>query len=438
MKQNVRTKRTIRDGRPTKQRNGTRTNTRNADRPSGTTRYQDTEAQEPQEPQRRTRKVYRRKKVFRKWVLLVVFLVPLGIIWLEYYIGKLIDLEDVRDTYQEQVYDPWDLLREEFNSSRIRETGSIPPLHLIAQAPRMKCPSGQRRMLNVHNPLSHFIGSRRRLIPMIVHQQSKSRCLTANVDEATIKWGTMKRWSYYMHDEVSQNRLFDEYCGGETPTCEFPLLNQILSKCVDNITDNHNHHRYYSSKAELWKFLTLWIYGGVYVDIDLEPLEFSPTTIGVHDDGFLLIDSETQMLSTKLMAISPRHPIMFYAVQQMLLSILMEESPSLREGGSTSRGATVLTLAFEMFQEEVDEVRGGENRNLLPGIYRGVMGRTVRITESNEKQKALVKSIFKNEDEKEAEYQKMGMTMNAQEGQERQGSDIAPDLSCRQKLYHFT
>ena len=117
----------------------------------------------------------------------------MGVIWLEYYIGKLIDLEDVRDTYQEQVYDPYDLLRDEFNSSRIREKGSIPPLHLIAQAPRMKCPSGQRRMLNVHNPLSHFIGSRRRLIPMIVHQQSKSRCLTANVDEATIKWGTMKR-----------------------------------------------------------------------------------------------------------------------------------------------------------------------------------------------------------------------------------------------------
>ena len=59
-----------------------------------------------------------------------------------------------------------------------------------------------------------------------------------------------------MHDEVSQNRLFDEYCGGETPTCEFPLLNQILSKCVDNLTDQ-NHHRYYSSKAELWKFLTV-------------------------------------------------------------------------------------------------------------------------------------------------------------------------------------
>ena len=272
--------------------------------------------------------------------------------------------------------------------------------------------------------------------------------------------------------------MFDEYCGGETPTCEFPLLNQILSKCVDNLTDNHNHHRYYSSKAELWKFLTvsysgtrwilvcgvvfpsgmiqtnhcatkltlpfpqnyqLWIYGGVYVDIDLEPLEFSPTTIGVHEDGYLLIDSETQMLSTKLMAISPRHPIMFYAVQQMLLSILMEESLSLPEKGSASRGATVLTLAFEMFQEEVDEVRGGENRNLLPGVYRGVMGRTVRITESDEKQKALVKSIFKSEDEKEAEYQKMGMTMNAQEGQEqRQGSDIAPDLSCRQKLFHFT
>lgn len=105
------------------------------------------------------------------------------------------------------------------------------------------------------------------------------------VDQATIKWA-MKRvriakvkllnpfifnlihadtplhifvrcfkWSYYMHDEMSQNKLFNEYCGVETPTCEFPLLNQIISKCGQNLNDDQNHHRYYSLKAELWKFL---------------------------------------------------------------------------------------------------------------------------------------------------------------------------------------
>ena len=147
------------------------------------------------------------------------------------------------------------------------------------------------------------------------------------------------------------------------------------------------------------------------------------------------------------MAISPRHPIMFYAVQQMLLSMLMDELPSSPAEKTASRGSTVLTLAFQMFQEEVDEVRQAENRDLLPGVYQGVMGRSVRIvstgglniptvTETNveDRNDRLVESIFKNEDEKEAEYQKMGMTaLNT----EHEGSDVAPHLSCRQKLYHF-
>ncbi len=149
---------------------------------------------EQKERPKRIRKLYRRKKVLRKWVLPAVFLVPLGIIWLEYYVGKLIDLEDIRDVYQEQLMDPWDLLQQDFNASRIREKGSIPSLPKIAYAPRTQCPAGQRRMINVHNPLSHSVGLGGRLIPMIVHQQSKTRCLTMKVDGATIKWA-MKRVS---------------------------------------------------------------------------------------------------------------------------------------------------------------------------------------------------------------------------------------------------
>ena len=66
----------------------------------------------------------------------------------------------------------------------------------------------------------------------------------------------------------------------------------------------------------------------MYADIDFLPHKFSLVTISPSDDAFLVIDSDTNMLSTKLMAVSPRHPIMYYAVQQMLMSMLMEESPS--------------------------------------------------------------------------------------------------------------
>lgn len=149
----------------------------------------------PKEHPRKTRKVYRRTKVFRTWVLPALFLVPLGMIWLEYCIGKLIGLEDIRDVYEEQLVDPWNLLLQDLNASRMRERSrmGIPPispsfLPNVSSSPRMQCPPGQRRMINVHNPKSHSIGVGGRLIPKIVHQQSKTRCLTMKVDRATTKW----------------------------------------------------------------------------------------------------------------------------------------------------------------------------------------------------------------------------------------------------------
>lgn len=188
-KHNIRAESTKHDSRSTEQRNNSEKNARKSG--SGSP-MKKSENAKPKERPMKARKVYRRKKIFRKWVLLTVFLVPLGIIWLECYIGKLIGLEDIRDTYEDQLMDPWDLLRQDFNVPRIRERGGIYPLPKMAYAPHIQCPPGQRRMINVHNSLSHSVGSGEfsagRLIPMIVHQQSKTRCLTMKVDRATTKW----------------------------------------------------------------------------------------------------------------------------------------------------------------------------------------------------------------------------------------------------------
>ena len=50
-----------------------------------------------------SRKRFRRVKVLRWWVLPTIFFVPLGILWMEYYIGKLISIDDVKDVYYQQL-----------------------------------------------------------------------------------------------------------------------------------------------------------------------------------------------------------------------------------------------------------------------------------------------------------------------------------------------
>jgi len=144
----------------------------------------------------KTKKLFRKKKVLRTWVLPTIFLISLFMLWLEFYIGKIISLDDIQDIYEDQIYGPWELLLMDMDESDISDdmdyrddNNRLFSLPNISYAPRTtKCPQGQRRMINIHNPLSHSISIQTRLIPMIVHQQSKTRCLTIKVDRATIKW----------------------------------------------------------------------------------------------------------------------------------------------------------------------------------------------------------------------------------------------------------
>ena len=175
-----------------------------------------------------TTKRFRKMKVLRMWVLPTLFLIPLFIIVIEYYIGKIISLEDIQDVYVEQMYDPWELLLMDIDkmsdttttatedsypdnnnninnnnnhnnadatavvSSRSNSFNSVGSLPNISYTVRSKCPQGFRRMINVHNPMSHSNygktqqQKRDHSIPMIVHQQSKTRCLTMNVDRYVI------------------------------------------------------------------------------------------------------------------------------------------------------------------------------------------------------------------------------------------------------------
>ena len=62
--------------------------------------------------------------------------------------------------------------------------------------------------------------------------------------------------------------------------------------------------------------------GGLYIDLNQYPTNFNETTIRFSDDGFFLLDSEAKWLTTKIMAVSPRHPLMYYAVQHSINNLL--------------------------------------------------------------------------------------------------------------------
>jgi hypothetical protein len=158
----------------------------------------------------------------------------------------------------------------------------------------------------VSNNISSGASLLNRKIPRIIHQTSMSRCVTGRFLRATKKWQQSLGFSYYLHDDEAVDRLF----GLDFP--EFPHLSAVRQNCVIHGT----------LAADLWRYLVLWEYGGIYADLDAVPARFDPeTSIEANDDAFFVVE-QYHLLSQWFMAVSPRHPLMFYAVHHSLANLL--------------------------------------------------------------------------------------------------------------------
>eukprot|EP00537_Pseudo-nitzschia_pungens_P009781 CAMPEP_0172381514 /NCGR_PEP_ID=MMETSP1060-20121228/70987_1 /TAXON_ID=37318 /ORGANISM="Pseudo-nitzschia pungens, Strain cf. cingulata" /LENGTH=483 /DNA_ID=CAMNT_0013109291 /DNA_START=266 /DNA_END=1715 /DNA_ORIENTATION=- len=215
-----------------------------------------------------------------------------------------------------------------------------------------------------------------RKIPKLFHQQGSSRCVPSALYDLNQQWkghlltgdgddhgrgrgdgnsnsnsnsnnnNEDEEWSIYFHTEDAMTRLFRLIIAAQQQGLniakqhrvplvvanEFPHLGQILRNCVDNGS---------FSKRLVWRFLCLYIFGGVYADLEYAPppLSESGATSAIlrdsHNDAILFLvpnDDNHQSnsrveINTNLMAVSPEHPLMYYAVQHLLFLMTTDGYP---------------------------------------------------------------------------------------------------------------
>jgi hypothetical protein len=316
-------------------------------------------------------KRYRRTFRLRPCVLPMIFLIPAAILGVERYIGKLFDFEDIQSLYAYREQDLWD-----------QRTSSPPPIIKITTTPGPHCGQGLLRFSDVNNPKS--LDSRK--IPQIVHQTSNTRCLASNFYKAAFKW-LISRWSYYMHDDDAVDRFL------QLDFPEFPHLKVIANDCLTSRT----------AKTFLWRYLVLWAYGGLFVDLNLVPLKFNAKMIEPADDGFFVIDEKSGSVSPHFMAVSPKHPIMYYAVQRTLVNLLRA-----KDLGSISSVETIGVRALQEALKEYQKDSGKKATRLHAGTVHGPEQRTIRIVGELKGPDRLFESIFQTEAGMIQEYEKMG------------------------------
>jgi hypothetical protein len=112
------------------------------------------------------------------------------------------------------------------------------------------------------------------------------------------------------------------------------------------------------------------------------------------------------MLSTSLMAVSPRHPLMYYAIQHSLGNILhVEDIASIDSSLTTGPGA--LKQAFISFKGLDEQKTDSEDSPaIVQGDTKGCLGRSIRVASTEDD---YFVQIFISDQGKRKEFLKMGI-----------------------------
>ena len=293
------------------------------------------------------------------------------------------------------------------------EVGTIPLHELVETNPSntMECGPGSVKIEDFILPQS--ISHAGRKIPRVVHITSKTRCSTSAIKDHVAKWRFENHTVVY-HDDAAVHRLLRKYWP------EFPHL-QMTMHCLKSG----------AAFADLWRYLVLWEYGGIYSDVDTGPSSlFNASTISPNDDSWFTVES-LGIISQYFMAASPRHPLMYLSVMHTLFR-LFDVSSVRDQYVPYVTGPGALKNAFIDFMGAKGTKLGDHYQRQYQGIYVGMDNRTVTVVGSHDNQNLYIDRYGLGRRGKKKGYQMMNQT--------HFGSTTLEEnlnISCFQHLYHL-
>ena len=290
---------------------------------------------------------------------------------------------------------------------------TVPILDLVNTHPEIKCPDG---LFLVRDSVSNNTLKKR--IPQTVHVTSRSRCVTREFYDNLQKW-KLDGHSFFLHNAGAVDRLLRRHWP------EFPHL-QMVMRC----------HVSEAVKADLWRALVLWEYGGIYTDIDNAPTdEFKARNYIGEDDQALFVIEGGGFLSQYFFAAEPHHPMTYMIVHHTLLRLLGLNNV-FNQYVPFVTGPGAVKSAFIGFMSDWDTVRFGKVSQ--PGVYTGMGNRTVTVLGTASKSGQYVaRDVVPN---KKRLYNTMNMTHFSVSGQKPMnkknvGDNYPKTDSCLQHIY---
>jgi len=227
-----------------------------------------------------------------------------------------------------------------------------------------------------------------RLIPKIVHVTSRSRCVTPIIAH-NILWWKLRGHSFYFHDDKAIMRLLNMIQWEEY----FPGLHSVVW-CARG-----------ASLADIWRYLVVWIYGGIYTDIDNSPNKFNEESINATDDSYFPLEG-LGVMAQYFFASSPGHPLMVHALKEAIRMLSLTGNV-MRNQSPFTTGPRALKNGFIFFMAEANVTTTGY---IPAGLYVGESNRTVRVVGNKDDPQEYVSRGGIRQHIKVQEYAKMNMT----------------------------
>lgn len=198
-------------------------------------------------------------------------------------------------------------------------------------------------------------------IPLIIHQTSKYRCVKNFLGALTEQWRNLPEFTYYFHDDEAVDRLLEA-------SATFPHAAALARSCLNSG----------AAKADLWRLLVLFEYGGVYADMDSAPGRFDSQILGANDQAFVVIDKD-KLFSQFFMVFEPKHPFLY-----MFIHSTLEALSALADTGKYNpvkvTGPGMMRSVFIQFMVQAgqpDPYADGD-LGLVAGNYTGMLNGTLR------------------------------------------------------------
>ena len=204
-------------------------------------------------------------------------------------------------------------------------------------------------------------------------------------------------FDYYFHDDEAVETLLTY----PTLQATFPLLSEVAMHCTRG-----------AMRADLWRYVLLWQFGGIYSDIDTYPNNF---TFSPQVDAYFVLEQDG-LLSQYFMAVSPKHPLMFYTIQHTLMNLLKSADPR-KAFAPIVTGPRALHQGFQTFcgsRVHIPDSTGpwlGETHPIQTGgIFYGPANRTVVVDGDLQHTDAIIARESIDRTKKMRQYEKMNMT----------------------------